>query len=322
MPLYSLVQQLRQSRLLQKTRRWLTPARRRQLWHGITIISIGLITFGLARTWRELPKEQLQIMPIYLGEAFAIYALTYTMHLLGWHALATLTFGRLPLRDNIEAVAASDLVKYLPTVAWYIANRVHFYDQRQIRRRSVIAASLLEMVTLLGSGAITYLALWLSHTNTWLTPLVIFSAIALTLRFGQPKIKHWWHTRIAIHRTTNDSQPRLWAVAIFWYGFSWILGALFLAAILHTFVPLTAADYLPLLEMWLIAGLVGTIVSISFGAVGIAREATLTFMLAQLWPLPISIAVAVLVKIILTAGQVIFALLVLGWLRLQKKELP
>ncbi len=320
MSISGLVERVKAYPPLIKIGQWLTPARRRWFWHGVTAVSLILIAFGMIYTLRELPREQLEVKPFFLGIAFIIYILAYIMHLLGWHMLATVTFGCLPLRDNIEAVAASDLVKYLPTVAWYIANRVHYYEQRGIKRSAVIAASFLEMVALLGSGAVIYLAFWLSKINSWFLLLIILLICGSLLKIVTPKLAQWWRTRITSQQIAPENHLRYWAAAFFWYAISWPAGGLILATALHTFVPIHLSDYLPLLSMWLLAGLVGTIVSLSVGTIGMAREATLTYMLAQSWSLPVSIATAVIIKIILTLGQVICAATILGWFYIGKRK--
>jgi len=303
-----------------KIRQWFTPERRRLFWRVITFGSLVLVIFGAIYALQEIPKAEIEVNPLFLGVAFAVYALSYVMHLFGWHSLATLTFGHLPFRDNVEAVAASDLVKYLPTVAWYIANRVHFYDQRQIKKGAVVAASLLEMVALLGTGIVLYFVFWLNKIDSWLVVLIVILILAVIPKFIGPKVMNWWHTRITSHQIVRGKQPQHWINAIFWYGISWFAGGLILATTLRTFVPINVNDYIPLLNMWLLAGLFGTIVSLSVGTIGIAREATLTFMLAQYWPLPASIATAVSIKLILMFGQVVCALIILGLLRLIKRK--
>ncbi len=313
------IQQLRSYSYVKRIGQWLTPARRRLFWHTITIISLILVTVGIAYTWQELPRSDIDINPVYIVVAFIIYISAYITHLFGWHMLATLTFGKLPFSNNVEAIAASDLVKYLPTVAWYIANRVHYYDQKNVRRGSVVAASLLEMVMLLGSGAIIYLTLWLRRVNSLPLLLITLLILAISIKLGGSKLLHWWHTRITSYQTTADNKLRYWIIAFFLYGISWFMGALILTATLRTFIFVSMLDYLPLLNIWLIAGLVGTIISITVGTLGFAREATLTVLLAQYWPLSASIATAVSIKIILTAGQVVSALIILGWLRLIRK---
>ncbi|MFQ5399221.1 MAG: hypothetical protein ACE5E7_06440 [Anaerolineae bacterium] len=319
MPLPIQTQKLHQWLLLNKVRQWFTPLRQRILWNWVTVVSLVLLSIGMVYTWYELPQTELQVKPIYLGVAVIIYATTYVMHLFGWQALASLVFGPLPLRENVEAVAASDLVKYLPTVAWYIANRIRFYNQRQIKRGAVIAASLLEMMTLVGSGVIIYLILWLSRASSWFWVLGLLLVVLIVLKLAGQKLTHWWHTRIASYQMTTHPKPYLWITAFFWYGISWLGGAFFLAVILRAFVPIEAVNYSLLLKIWLISGLTGTIVSLTFGTIGIARETTLTFLLAQYWPLPVSVAAAVFVKIILTIGQITCALLILSWLHFRQR---
>ena len=321
MPFYSVyLQQLTQWAPLNKIRLWLTPSRRRYLWHGITALSLILIIIGMAYTWNELPEDTLEFTPVYLGIAVGIYLVTYVMHLLGWHALATLTFGHMPLRVNVKAVASSDLVKYLPTIAWYIANRIHFYEQQQVKRGAVVAASLLEMVMMLGSGAIVYFALWLIRAQSWLISLIVISIIIIILVLLVPKFRQWWHERITAHHYPISHQGRYWIMAVFWYSMSWPVGGLFLVTILRAFTQVSVADYGALFYIWLGSALLGSVISISVGTLGMAREASLTFLLTRYWPLSASIATAVSVKIILTLGQIIFALTILGWFRLIERN--
>ncbi len=321
MPFYSIYwQQLQRWPPLNKMRLWLTPARQRYLWHGITIISFVLTIIGMAYAWRKMPEGEIVLSPIYLGVSVIIYAITYAIHLFGWHSLAIATLGRLPLRLNVEAVATSDLVKYLPTVAWYIANRVHFYEQQQIRRNSVVAASLLEMVIMLGAGTFMYLVLWLIRAQSWLLLLGTLIIIMVILILVYPRINQWWRTRISAYQIASLYQGRYGIIALFWYSISWPIGGLFLVTVLHIFTPVSMADYWSIFYIWLGAALLGSFVSIGIGTLGIAREMSLTYLLAQYWPLPASIATAISVKIILTLGQVFLALVILGWLRLLKKK--
>lgn len=321
MPFYSAyLQHLTQWTLLKKIGLWLTPSRRRYLWHGITALSLILITIGMAYTWNELPDDTLEFTPVYLVIAVGIYLITYVMHLFGWHALASLTFGHMPLRINVKAVVSSDLVKYLPTIAWYIANRVHFYEQQQVKRGSVVAASLLEMVIMLGSGTIIYLAIWLMRVQSWLIALTIIIIIITILVLLAPKFKQWWHERITTYQVPISHQGRHWIMAVFWYSMSWPVGGLFLVVILRAFTQVSVADYWSLFYIWLGSALLGSVISISVGTLGMAREASLTFLLTRYWPLSASIATAVSVKIILTLGQIIFALILLGWFRLIERN--
>jgi hypothetical protein len=294
----------------------LTPARKTYMWRALTIASLALVIIGSVYAWQEMPDTEVAILPRYLLFAMVIYVFTYVLHLFGWHVLASRHLGPLKFRENMEAVATSDLVKYLPTVAWYIGSRIHYYDQRKIARRSVVAASLLEMAAILFSGSFIYLLLRISNYSLTLEIAILLSVIVFALLWLWPVLREWADSKAASMLVVPPRKLiRPWLLALFWYGSSWLAGALFLATLLHTFVPVRMTDLPSLLSIWLVAGLTGYVISLTLGTIGIAREATLTFLLAQVWPLPVAIAAAILVKVVLTVGQIGCALLILTGLR-------
>jgi hypothetical protein len=307
--------------LLRPVRERLTPNRKRRLWQILTGLSLGLLTIALVLTWRELPAEQRTLRLDYLAVAIAIYVVTYFMHLVGWHSLATIMVGRFPLKENARAVALSDLLKYLPTVVWYIANRVHFYERFNASRRSVVAASFLELLIMVGTGAVLYLLLWLRSLDTsWLGFVGIVLVAVLILRGMEGRPREWWREHVASRLADTDgSRLGHWLTAILLYGTTWLLGAAFLGATIGTFASIEMSQAPSLLSMWLVAGIAGYVVSLSLGTIGIAREATLTFLIAQSWTLPVAIATAIMVKLLLTAGQIGCDFLVLGFLRLHDR---
>jgi hypothetical protein len=87
-------------------------------------------------------------------------------------------------------------------------------------------------------------------------------------------------------------------------------------AIVRAFVPIHAADMLTIANMWLLAGLASYAVGLTLGAIGIAREITLTVLIAQHWPLAAGIAAAIVVKLLLTLGEIGCSLICLGCLQL------
>jgi hypothetical protein len=310
---------------IMRIRGMLTPAAWRRIWRLLTLTSVALLAVGTFYAWRRFPIDTAHIAPSYLLLAMGIYVVTYSMHMLGWHSLATLFFGRLPLRSNMEGVASSTLLKYLPTIAWYIANRAHFYHQRDIPRKHVVAAAMAELGIMIASGGVLYGLYWLSRASLWLGGLAGL-AVALLLfsvvRWGQ----HWrgWAPGwLAAHLPRSDKERggRLgWLAPVAWYGATWPLGVCFLWAILRTFVPLQPSDLIPLFNIWLLAGLTGYIVSTTLGTLGVTRDLTITFLLAQIWPLSAAIATSILVRILLNLGEIGCSAVVLGWLHLTRKR--
>jgi hypothetical protein len=296
----------------------------RRVWRFLMLASLLLTGASIFYTWKELPTNGLVIRPVFLVLAVVIYIATYVMHTLGWHTLITQFHTNLSLRTNAEAVASSNLVKYLPTVAWYIASRAHFYNQRHIPHKVTVAASLCELVLMIGAGSIFYLILALEHISIWMALVGIFILVLALASFlhSSDLLRKWWQGRVTAHLTEakGANSRHRWFIAFVWYASTWILGCWFLWAVLHTFVPLQMNALGTLMHIWLLAGLASYIVNLTLGSIGIAREITLTVLLAHTWPLSAALSTAIVVKLVLTLGEIGCSLLFLGGLYLWRKR--
>lgn len=281
----------------------------RWAWRAITALSLAALALGAYSQLDRLPQEGLQVRPGYLVLALAIYLLTFLMHLMGWHRLSRLLIGEMRLREDVEAVAASNLVKYLPTIAWYIANRAHYYGQRGVPQTRVVKASFYELGFMVGACAALLGLVWLYQLSPW-AALAAPAALGLAL----------WALYALRAPRLDLGRARRWVGAFLWYGATWPLGGLFLWAVLNAFVAVPLAEMATVLWIWLASALAGYAVSLTLGFLAIAREITLTVLLGQLWPLPIALAVAIAVRLLLNLGEVVSSLIVLGALRLAARS--
>ncbi len=126
----------------------------------------------------------------------------------------------------------------------------------------------------------------------------------------------WWREHIVKNIVAPDRDGRhhrlLW-VAFLWYGSSWVLSFGFFWAVCSVLIPLHLQDIDSLLDAWLLANLANNLLSFTLGVVPIAREVTLSVLLAQFWPWPVAIAAVALVKIYFTLGDIVCSGAVLGW---------
>jgi hypothetical protein len=278
----------------------------RWLWAAFQTVALALAVVGSYYAWREFPAD-VQVEPAFFAVAVGIYVISFGMHILAWHALSGIFFSGMRLRENAEAVAGSNLVKYLPTIAWYIANRTHYYHQRGVAQQRVVVASLSELALMVGSGASILLGLWTGQVVSPLVGVLVCVAGVLVLV--------WALARYA----DNGGARRRWAAALLWYGCSWLMGMLILAALMRALQPIELSNLYNLMMIWMLAGLASYAASLTLGAVGILREITLTVLIAQHWPLAAGIAAAICVKLVLTLGEIACSLLILGWLRLWRR---
>ncbi|NTV62462.1 MAG: hypothetical protein HGA65_02850 [Oscillochloris sp.] len=283
----------------------------RWIWQIFQVLALVLAAVGAYYAWRKFP-EGVRIDPLFLCLAIGIYVVAFCMHIMGWHSLTRIFFDGFGLRTNTEAVAGSNLVKYLPTVAWYIANRSHFYHTRGVAQKLVVIASLSELALMVGSGAVLLVALWLAQTISLLLAVgfALLGCAALIWALAR-------HAGIE-----NPARRWYWLAALFWYGSSWPVGILIMWSIVRSFVSIDLSALAPIADIWLLAGLASYAVSLLLGAFGIAREITLTVLLSQHWPLAASIASAIMVKLLLTLGEIGCSLVILGWFQLWRRCTP
>ncbi len=293
----------------EKLRPLLTHPAWRWFWRGLTVLSLVAVVAGGYYSYTTLSTEGLQVHPTFLLLALVIYLVTFVMHLLGWHNLSRLLLGKFRLRQDVEAVTGSNLVKYLPTIAWYIANRAHYYHRLGVPQARVVAASFAELGFMVGACAGLLGLLWLYGISPWL---------AMAVPLALAGILWALYTRRGARFGLDEGSGSLggWAGAFLWYGATWPLAGLFLWAILAAFVPTPPDNVQTMLWIWLSAALASYAVSLTLGFFVIAREITLTVLLAQIWPLPVALATAISVKLMLTLGEVTCSLLILGALRL------
>jgi hypothetical protein len=188
-----------------------------------------------------------------------------------------------------------------------------------------VAAALAEIGMMIGSGSLLYAIYLLGRANLWLGGLATLAAALALFSFVRDDglLRRWSSGRLATYLPADRDRARHrygWLIPFAWYAGTWLLCACFLWAILHTFVPLQLSDLIVLCNVCFLACLIGYIVSSTFGALGIAREVTMSFLLAQVWPLPVAIATSITMRIMLNLGELSCSAVVLGWLYITRKR--
>ncbi len=289
----------------------------RLVWRALTLVSLTLVAFAVVRTLDQASDMNLTVRPAYIVAAFGVYIVTYIMHMLGWHVLARSLMGYNKLSGNVQAFAQSDLVKHLPTVFFHIANRVHFYEKEGVSKKSVVGVSLLELVIMVGTGGILYLALSFSSLNLLAINAALL-ALALTFYWlRRSQITQWWQRSLGTQMKAIRQHVPSVLLSTLLYGLTWPIAAFFLMFLIDGFAVTTPDQTLDIMRWWLIAGLAGYAISLTLGMLAIAREATLAFFIGQVWSPSIGIAVALAVKLILTIGPIVCAFAMLGLLKVK-----
>lgn len=293
------------------------------LWHALVLVAFLAIGFGFLKNWEELILSPLQFDLRFITLALFVYSVTYLFHNLGWHNLACALIGDFPFAVNLEAAAHSNLVKYLPTVVWYIARRASFYNKRRVARSRVVLASATELFVMIGSGAfflLTLLSLQYS-VPVFVFGILLVVIVSLVVAWGtihRESLRRFLSVRFG--STANPSSRSLvrLAIAIVMYAASWPVGALFFWFIVRATTTIRFEDMTTVMIIWLSAGLANYALTITVGALGFVRELTIVALLTQLTPVSVAVISAALSRLILTFGEIICSLFMLGILNLSK----
>jgi hypothetical protein len=172
----------------------------------------------------------------------------------------------------------------------------------------VVVASLTELILMAVLAGLLLISWWVGHTFS-----VLLAGVVL---LGGGALLIW-----LLAYYSAGVRVRYWIAAVLWYGGSWPIGILILWLSMRAFGPLEVTDFIPLARIWLLTGLTSYLLNLTFGAIGIVREITLTVMLTQQWPLALAIAAAITVKLVLTVGELVCSLMLLGGLQLRRRWL-
>ena len=285
------------------------------LWNLASFVSVLLVLGGTVYAGYNFSSEIKLLSLPSLIFALVIYCFNYCLQLIAWHYLAVYTLGVRDFRLNVESIVRSDLVKYLPTSVWYIANRTHVYEKKGLAKQTVVTASLLEALLFVLSGLkLSLIVMWLNNRLGTLFFLLTFSILLLIVI---PLLHYFFANK----QISNHLKIRYLYFSTLIYSVSWLIGCLFFFYVIQSFSTANWSQFLTVCEIWLLAGIAGFVVSISLGFLGLAREITLSALVAQYWSLPVGVLTAFAIKLILTIGQVFCALTILQLINyLERKE--
>lgn len=291
--------------------RWLFTA-------GLVLIvsaSLGLILY---RNRTLLLTYDWRIRPIPLVASFFLYSVALSLAILGWGLIINRLSGRRSWLRHIRIYCLTNLGQRLPGVFWHILGRMAMYQEDGVSKRMVSIGSGLELVLLIVSGLIVSLGAWplgvVSETERWLWFLagILIGLILLHPRLARPLL-----SRLGLSQTS-------WAYRhiVLWlllYVVIWILGGVILYCIINIVYPL-APDKLPgVVAAWSTSGVIASLSTFTPSGFGL-REISLSVLLAPFMPSGIAVVIAIATRALLTAYEIIWALLTGWWTGIRLKN--
>jgi hypothetical protein len=257
----------------------------------------------------------------WLGVAFATYFVALLVAVVGWHRICHLGGISLGLRRDAASYALSNLAGRLPGGIWGLVARTYLYRTPKGSARGA-TAWVAEQVVVLISGLLGLLP-WLPLVVERISRPVALAALALVVltlfAAAHGRVRRAMARRIARAggdpswldaRRARSVGPLLPTYVVVWY-----LGGGMLFLTVRAFVPLSIAQ-LPTVEVaWILSRLVAlllTVLPTSFGV----TEVSLAVLLLPVAPAPVAAVVAVMARLLTTAGEALSAAvfsLVVAW---------
>lgn len=294
--------------------RYATTGWRRQALIALFILaSLGVITQIIIANWDLLVAYDWEIRPSWLVYAVVVFFVDFFVSLWAWHLLVVNLTGFDNLRRTAKIVLTSNLARRIPGSVWYITGRALLYGEQGVSKRSISLLSGLEMIFFMISAVVTFVMavpFWVlpDRLAGTVEPAWLLVALPFGMVLVHPRLlQRIWH-RISRERL---ARPLKWRDTMVWlvlYMLTWILGAVVLFCVINFFHRLSWEHFMPVLGMWALAGIISITGFFTISIIGL-REISLVFLLAQFVPHPITILIAISVRLIWLAGELITALI-------------
>jgi glycosyltransferase 2 family protein len=292
-----------------KKRRWVQIA----INTALILFMVVYITSYIRRDWQEVVKTELSFDINAVWITFGLYAINFFLLIAAWHGLIKCYGGSKDLRQNALLYCYSSLYKFLPTPAWFLASRVYLYSQAGMRKRVILSTTALETLLQVITGLIVFCLSFIDSQRpiTWLYALVIIPAL---IALNKP---HWFEMRWINGENPEFILPKKDLIRlVVCFTLTWIIAGPFFFELIHIVSRTVPMTFNEILQVWILSSMIGIVSAYTLGGLGIFREISLAFLLSGYLGVPLALIVSILVRLIITLGGILFALLTIGVLKL------
>lgn len=283
--------------------------RKLRLFVNIALVLLIVLFLGnyFSKEWETIKNVRIHITILPLAISFVLYGINYLLFILGWHIILKLYGVNSSLLKNSYIYSSSQIAKILPTPAWFITGRLVMYQKEGASKKIILTSTFLEMILhmLVGLVILAFTKINFSIPTTWLYGL---STIPLILLVIFPKILNFPFLEI------KDPRLKRLDLLLLLLAFvtTWIISGPFFHYILVGLNITTPVSIIILLQIWIVSSIFAYIGSLTLGGIGVLREFSITILLGNILTPPIAVVVATISRIIMTLGNFIWPLLIMG----------
>ncbi len=289
---------------------------RPQVQRGIAITLTALTAAGLGiflyNNLEALRNVEWQFTPYPLVLSFAAYSLALGLAILIWSQVMAALGLRTPWMTHVYVYCVTNLAKRIPGVLWYVAGRLILYPDNPVNKWAISVGSALELVLTVISGAVVGLTLWPGAVAGFFDPLWFVVVIAAGLVAVHPRIIRSLLRWLGAEQGQVAARSLQYRQILVWsgmYGGIWLAGGVVLFALIQVVYPIPFGWLPRVIGAWSLSGMVSIVSVLLPLGLGL-RELTLGLLLATFLPDGVALVIAILARLVLTAYELIWVLVV------------
>jgi uncharacterized membrane protein YbhN (UPF0104 family) len=289
------------------------PRLRQAIRVTLTLIVVAFLVTAVATRWDEVREEDIAFDAIWLAAALASLTLLYVLAAFGWDLTLRALGHHLPARRAQAVWAQSLLARYVPGAVLMVVGRVLLAEQEGVPRRTTLASMVYEQGLMGLSAAMIGLGVLIADARLGPTVLVLtLAATALCLAAMHPRIFGPLADAVLRLFGRDPLQTLLpLGTVLLLLGFYlgvWVVFGVGTLLAAQTAFELSLSD-LPAVTAAQALGYSAALVTVIFpGGLGI-RDGTFALLLDRAMPggFALAAAIAIVVRLVTTAAEVIYA---------------
>jgi uncharacterized membrane protein YbhN (UPF0104 family) len=278
---------------------------------GLLAIAVGLAVWGLASQWTQVQADLAKLAWYDMAGAALCAIAGLGCMMLAWRALLTDLGSPLPLPAAIRVMFVGQLGKYVPGAVWAVAAQVELARDHDVPRRRSGTASLVAMATTLAVALIAAgVTLPFTSANAarhywWVLAVTPLAAVCL-----YPPVNKFCLDRAlkAVHRPPLEKPVSVggMARALAWTALGWLCYGAHAWFLISVFAGKGAHVFALSLGAYALAWSVGFLIVFFPGGIG-PRELALIAVLAPVMPSASALVVALVSRVVMTVGDLVWA---------------
>jgi hypothetical protein len=279
----------------------------------VLVLSLGFLGYKAYTSWDALKTYNWQIRYIYLIPSFVLFVVQLVVATWGWQSIMNRLVGHVSFRSHIKVYGYTNLMRRIPAgVVWMIAGRAYSYKDQNIAARASVLGSLMELVIVILTGLpLGALAGWGTGLLSPVASIAIAGAIlALGLVVLHPAILQ------KLFRLVRHELPPVrltyrhtltWALI---YVLIWAISGTGFFVVACLFADLAWTSLPHIIGVWIMSNLISYLTLLSPSGLGV-KEISLAYLLGLSLPDPLPLLIALAIRLIWTAYDMLVGVAVL-----------